>query len=42
MKIAEGTLPSEESVLMDEDLKFAAATMMGSRVELKKFRDEAI
>ena len=28
--------------MMDEDLKFAAAVMVGSRVELKKLRDEAI
>ena len=42
MKIAERTLPSERSVMMDEDLKFAAAMMVGRRVELKKLRDEAI
>ena len=42
MRITEGILPSERSVMMDEDLKFAAAMMVGSRVELKKLRDEAI
>ena len=28
--------------MVDEDLKFAASMMVGSRVELKKLRDEAI
>ena len=39
MKISEGTLPSEESVMVDEDLKFAAAMMVGSK---ERLRDEAI
>ena len=42
MKIAEGTLPSERPVMVDEDLKFAAAMMVGSRSELGRLRNEAL
>ena len=42
MKIAEGILPAERSVMVDEDLELAAAMMVGSRSELGRLRDEAI
>jgi len=42
IEIAEGILPGEKSVMVDEDLKFAAAMMVGSKCELKQLRDEAI
>ena len=42
MKIAQGTLPSERSVMVDEDLKLAAAMMVGSKGDLVRLRDEAI
>ncbi len=42
MEIAEGILPTERSVMVDEDLKFAASMMVGSRSELGRLRDEAI
>ena len=42
MKIAEGILPAERPVMVDEDLKFAAAMMVGSRSELGRLRNEAL
>jgi len=42
MAVAEGVLPSEKPVMVDEDLKYAAAMMVGSRFELHHLRDEAI
>ena len=42
MKIAEGILPAEKPVMVDEDLKFAAAMMVGSRSELGRLRNEAL
>ena len=42
MKIAEGILPTEKSVMVDDDLKFAASMMAGSKSELGRLRDEAI
>ena len=42
MQIAKGTLPSEKAVMVDEDLKFAASMMVGSKNELWKLRNEAI
>ena len=41
MKIAEGILPAEKPVMVDEDLKFATAMMVGSRSELGRLRNEA-
>ena len=42
MKIAEGILPAENPVMVDEDLKFAAAMMVGSKSELGQLRNEAL
>ena len=42
MEIAERILPTEKSVMVDEDLKFAAAMMVGSGSELGRLRDEAL
>ena len=42
MEIAQGILPTEKSVMVDEDLKFAAAMMVDSRGELGRLRDEAL
>jgi hypothetical protein len=42
MDVAEGILPGERSVMVDEDLKFAASMMASNRDELKGLRDDAI
>ena len=42
MEIAEGALPTEKSVMVDEDLKYAAAMMVGDRCELRQLRDMAL
>ncbi len=42
MEIARRILPTEESVKVDEDLKFAVAMMVDSRSELGRLRDEAL
>ena len=42
LEIAEGILPTERSVMVDEDLKFAAAMMVNSRAEMGQLREAAI
>jgi len=42
MAVAEGVLPTEKSAMVDEDLKYAAAMMVGSRFELHHLGNEAI
>ena len=42
MKIAEGILPAENPIMVDDDLKFAAAMMVGSRSELGQLRNDAL
>ena len=42
LKLAEGTLPAERSIMVDEDLKFAAAMMVVSRGELGRIREDVI
>jgi len=42
IKIVEGVLPAEKTIMMDEDLKFAAAMMVDSGNKIRQFRDEAI
>ena len=42
IEIAEEILPGERLIMVDEDLKFAASMMVGSRCELKRLRDEAV
>ena len=42
LRIMEGTLPAERSVIMDEDLKFAAAMMARNQGDTRQLREEAI
>jgi hypothetical protein len=42
MEIAQRVLPTEKSVMVDEDLKFVAAMMVDSRSELGRLRDETL
>ena len=42
MTIAEGVLPAEKSVMVDEDLKFVTAMMAGHMRELGQLRNEAL
>ena len=42
LEIAEGALPTEKSVMVDEDLKYAAALMVGDRCELRQLREMAL
>ena len=42
MNIVEGILPAENPVMVDEDLKFAAAMMAGSKSELGQLRNDAL
>ena len=42
MRLADGILPSEKAIMMDEDLKFAAFMMVSSKNDLYKLRNETI
>ena len=42
LEMSERALPTERSVMVDEDLKYAASMMVGNKCELRQLRDMAL